>query len=106
MTLDLGQIEAQIIALALDDFNVSVLDLPNIAGSDKGVHHEANQPIHLNWHLVKSALDPHLAIGHPVGIHHRAQLLGLSQNRLVLAHREGASGMHLRRDLGERRNGF
>ena len=91
VALDFGRREPQVIELARDDFDVFVFQLPNVAGAQKGVDHEADQPIHFQGHAAVDGLDVKPGVGLVPHKHMVAQHLGLAQHGRVLGDGESAA---------------
>ena len=98
--LDFGRCQPQVVELARDDFDVFVFQLPNVAGAQKRVDHEADQPVHLKGHAAVDRLDVKPGVGLVPHKHMLAQHLGLAQHGGVLGDGEGAARflrhLHLR----------
>ena len=82
--LDLRWCEPQVVELAGDDFDVFVFQLSNVAGAQKRVDHEADQPVHLQGHAAVQRLDVKPGVGLVPHKYMLAQHLGLAQHGGVL----------------------
>ena len=91
MAFHLGHGQAQVVVVAVDDFNVLVLQLPNIARSHEGVNHEAYEPIDFHRHLVVGAAHPRPFAFAPVGEGLALQFFGFAQNGFVLGDGKAAA---------------
>ena len=91
MAFHLGHGQAQVVVIAVDDFNVLVFQLPHIARSHEGVNHEAYEPIDFHRHLVVGAAHPCPFAFAPVGEGLALQFFGFAQNGFVFGHGKAAA---------------
>ena len=86
MAFDFWHGQAQVVVVAVDDFDMLVFQLTNIPWSHEGIDHEADKPIDFNRHLVVGAAHPCPFAFAPVGEGLALQFFRFAQNGFVFGH--------------------